>query len=101
LFLDIFADFRAGVVWFGWVGIGPLPLLVLAGDKRWRKGDEGVDVGYLCLLGEVVWIRWLGDGEQVLDVESPSLWTGRGECWRGQLVFSRLVDRVEEETEVV
>ena len=28
MFLDIFADFRAGVVGFGRVGSGPLPLSV-------------------------------------------------------------------------
>lgn len=101
MFLDIFADFRAGVVWFGRVGIGPLPLSVgLEGIRDERMSGKRKKKDNLCLLGCVVWIDLLGDGEQVLDVESPYFLTRQGEGWRGHGMIYRLTDCVEEETEM-
>ena len=95
--MDIFAYFRAGVVWFGRVGIGPLPLSVgLAGGEVRDEGTVIEKRNHLCLLGCVVWIDLLRDGEQVLDVESSDFWAGGG-----QLMFSGLMDCVEEKPEMV
>lgn len=41
MFLNIFADFGAGVVWLGGVGIDPLPLSVGLGMGGWDRGMGG------------------------------------------------------------
>jgi hypothetical protein len=101
VFLDIFADFRAGVVWFSRVGSGPLPLSVGLENKDERMVKEKKKRDHLCLVGWVVWIELLGDGEQMLDVESPDFLAGRGEGWGGHGVIDGLTDCVEEKTEIV
>jgi hypothetical protein len=58
-------------------------------------------MNHLGVLGSVVRIDLLGDGEQVLDVESPDLWTAQREGWGGQGIVNGLIDCVEEKIEMV